>query len=77
MDAEQGTPAAADEETAVRREVLTHLVAGESNEEIAAALFVSEATVKTHIHHLLGTTGLRDRSQPVGYAFRNGLAGRD
>ena len=59
------------------REVLAHLVAGESNEEIAAALFVSEATVKTHVHHLPGKTGLRDRSQLVGYAFRNGLAGRD
>ena len=63
--------------TAREAEVLAHLVAGESNEEIAAALFVSEATVKTHIHHLLGKTGLRDRSQLVGYAFRNGLAGRD
>ena len=68
---------AADGFTARETEVLAHLVAGESNEEIAAALFVSEATVKTHIHHLLGKTGLRDRSQLVGYAFRNGLAGRD
>jgi len=79
-DQDAGTPAAAGPSpgglTAREAEVLAHLVAGESNEEIAAALFVSEATVKTHIHHLLGKTGLRDRSQLVGYAFRNGLAGR-
>jgi DNA-binding NarL/FixJ family response regulator len=58
-------------------EVLTHIAAGESNEEIATALYVSEATVKTHIHHMLSKTGLRDRAQLVSYAFRNGLAGRD
>jgi DNA-binding NarL/FixJ family response regulator len=55
-------------------EVLAHIAAGESNAEIAAALFVSEATVKTHINHIFGKTGLRDRAQLVGYAFRNGLA---
>jgi len=58
-------------------EVLRHIAAGESNGEIATALYVSEATVKTHIHHMLSKTGLRDRSQLVSYAFRNGLAGRD
>jgi DNA-binding NarL/FixJ family response regulator len=58
-------------------EILTHIAAGESNAEIAMALYVSEATVKTHIHHLLSKTGLRDRSQLVSYAFRNGLADRD
>ena len=55
-------------------EVLTHIAAGESNAEIAAALVVSEATVKTHINHIFSKTGLRDRAQLVGYAFRNGLA---
>jgi DNA-binding NarL/FixJ family response regulator len=55
-------------------EVLAHIAAGESNAEIAAALFVSEATVKTHINHLFSKTGVRDRAQLVGYAFRNGLA---
>jgi DNA-binding NarL/FixJ family response regulator len=58
-------------------EVLAHVVAGESNEEIATALYVSEATVKTHIHHMLSKTGLRDRAQLVTYAFRNGLADGD
>jgi DNA-binding NarL/FixJ family response regulator len=55
-------------------EVLAHIAAGESNAEIAAALFVSEATVKTHINHIFTKTGLRDRAQLVGYAFRHGLA---
>jgi DNA-binding NarL/FixJ family response regulator len=55
-------------------EVLAHIAAGESNAEIAAALFVSEATVKTHINHIFSKTGLRDRAQLVGYAFRTGLA---
>jgi DNA-binding NarL/FixJ family response regulator len=55
-------------------EVLGHIAAGLSNAEIAAALYVSEATVKTHINHIFSKTGLRDRAQLVGYAFRNGLA---
>jgi DNA-binding NarL/FixJ family response regulator len=55
-------------------EVLAHIAAGESNAEIAAALVVSEATVKTHINHIFSKTGLRDRAQLVGYAFRHGLA---
>ena len=48
--------------------------AGRSNAEIAANLYISEAPVKTHVNHLLAKTGLRDRAQLVGYAFRNGLA---
>ena len=60
-----------------RREVdvVQHIAAGHSNSEIAAALFVSEATVKTHINHVFAKTGVRDRAQLVGYAFRTGLAG--
>ena len=73
-----GTPAGATEPaeglTPREAEVLAHIAAGESNAEIAAALFVSEATVKTHINHIFGKTGLRDRAQLVGYAFRTGLA---
>ena len=59
-----------------RREVdvVRHIAAGHSNAEIAAALFVSEATVKTHINHIFAKTGVRDRAQLVGYAFRTGLA---
>jgi DNA-binding NarL/FixJ family response regulator len=55
-------------------EVLIQIAAGLSNTEIAATLFVSEATVKTHINHIFAKTGLRDRAQLVGYAFRHGLS---
>jgi DNA-binding NarL/FixJ family response regulator len=73
--AEGGGPAESPEGLTPREaEVLTHIAAGESNAEIAAALVVSEATVKTHINHIFSKTGLRDRAQLVGYAFRNGLA---
>jgi DNA-binding NarL/FixJ family response regulator len=79
-DAPGAVPAAADTAeppeglTPREAEVLAHIAAGESNAEIATALFVSEATVKTHINHIFSKTGLRDRAQLVGYAFRNGLA---
>jgi DNA-binding NarL/FixJ family response regulator len=55
-------------------EVLTEIAAGLSNEEIAAKLFISDTTVKTHVNHLLVKTGMRDRAQLVAYAFRLGLA---
>lgn len=55
-------------------EVLGRIAGGLSNAEIAAALFVSEATVKTHINHIFAKTGMRDRAQLVGYAFRHRLA---
>jgi DNA-binding NarL/FixJ family response regulator len=68
-------PATLPEELTPREaEVLAHIAAGLSNSEIAATLFVSEATVKTHINHIFTKTGLRDRAQLVGYAFRRGLA---
>jgi len=63
-----------DELTPREAEVLAQIAAGLSNSEIATALFVSEATVKTHINHIFAKTGLRDRAQLVGYAFRHGLA---
>jgi DNA-binding NarL/FixJ family response regulator len=55
-------------------EVLGQIAAGLANAEIAEALFVSEATVKTHINHIFAKTGSRDRAQLVAYAFRHGLA---
>jgi DNA-binding NarL/FixJ family response regulator len=55
-------------------EVLTQIAAGLSNTEIAATLFVSEATIKTHVNHIFAKTGLRDRAQLVGYAFKHGLS---
>jgi len=54
-------------------EVLRLIAAGRSNAQIASELFVSEATVKTHINHLFAKTGVRDRAQAVRYAYRHGL----
>lgn len=55
-------------------EVLELIARGLSNRELANGLFVSDATVKTHVNHLLAKTGARDRAQLVGYAYRIGLA---
>lgn len=56
-------------------EVLTLIAQGRSNAEIAGDLFISEATVKTHINNLFAKANLRDRAQAVTYAFRHGLTG--
>jgi DNA-binding NarL/FixJ family response regulator len=55
-------------------EVLKLIAAGLSNREIAEALVVSAATVKTHINHIFAKTGARDRAQAVRYAYQHGLA---
>ncbi|WBP86718.1 response regulator transcription factor [Kitasatospora cathayae] len=56
-------------------EVLGLIAEGLSNTEIAQRLFVSQATVKTHINNLFAKTAVRDRAQAVAYAFRHGITG--
>ncbi|MFG2910609.1 response regulator [Kitasatospora sp. NPDC048286] len=56
-------------------EVLALIAEGLSNAEIARRLFVSPATVKTHINNLFAKTAVRDRAQAVAYAFRHGITG--
>jgi DNA-binding NarL/FixJ family response regulator len=55
------------------RDVLLAVAAGRSNAEVADALIVSVATVKTHVSHLLAKLGARDRAQLVVVAYESGL----
>jgi DNA-binding NarL/FixJ family response regulator len=76
-----GTPAQAEDSpelpdglTEREAEVLRLIASGFSNHEIAARLYVSHATVKTHVNRIFAKTGARDRAQAVRYAFAHGLA---
>ncbi|AWS47318.1 response regulator transcription factor [Streptosporangium subroseum] len=57
------------------REVLALVAKGTSNREIAAVLFISEATVKTHLTHLYGKLGVKDRAAAVAVAYDRGILG--
>ncbi|MGN5630894.1 response regulator [Streptomyces sp. AC154] len=70
-------PAASGGETlsAREREVLGLVARGTSNREIAAVLFISEATVKTHLTHVFAKLGAKDRAAAVAVAYDRGILG--
>jgi DNA-binding NarL/FixJ family response regulator len=67
-------PAADDDLTPREADVLRLIAAGQSNREIARTLYVSEATVKTHVNRIFAKTGSRDRVQAMRYAYTHGYA---
>ena len=69
-----GASPGGDDLTPREAEVLRLIAAGASNREIARALFVSEATVKTHVNRIFAKTGSRDRVQAMRYAYAHGYA---
>ncbi|MFI8308655.1 response regulator [Streptomyces sp. NPDC085927] len=62
--------------SAREREVLALVARGTSNREIARELFISEATVKTHLTHLYAKLGVKDRAAAVAVAYERGILGR-
>jgi DNA-binding NarL/FixJ family response regulator len=70
---DDGAAARIEELTPRERDVLRLIGRGSSNTEIAASLFVSEATVKSHIGHIFTKLDLRDRAAAIVFAFDHGL----
>ena len=71
------TPRELHDLTARELEVLRLIAKGLSNHEIAASMFISEKTVKTHVSNILGKLGLEDRTQAAIWALKHGLAPED
>ena len=59
------------------RQVLELVAKGTSNRDIARELFISEATVKTHLSHLFTKLGVNDRAAAVAKGYELGILGRD
>src|SRR5690242_17012237 len=68
-------PASAETLSAREREVLALVAKGTSNRGIARELFISEATVKTHLTHVYGKLGAKDRAAAVATAYERGILG--
>jgi DNA-binding NarL/FixJ family response regulator len=69
-----GPPPAPDGLTQREVEILAMIARGLTNPEIAAKLFLSNHTIKTHINRIFAKTGSRDRAAAIGYAHRTGIA---
>ncbi len=64
-----------DQLTGREHDVLRHMARGATNTEIAAALYVSEATVKTHVGAIFAKLGMRDRAAAIVFAYDHGIVG--
>lgn len=73
VDRAPAAPAVAVELTSPEREVSALIGRGRANSEIAHALGISAVTVKTHVGHIFGKLGVRDRAAAIVYAFDHGV----